>query len=101
MVYVHFKVNVALPRKLKIMGWPLDIPFVNPSKIGLIGSLRRIRDDILAGLIYFEALSLLEERALQAEVDAMTAAQGGRTKGRKTRTDKGKTHASAALVVIW
>ncbi|KAJ7867929.1 hypothetical protein B0H14DRAFT_3587428, partial [Mycena olivaceomarginata] len=49
------------------------------------------------GSIYFEALSLLEERALQAEVDAMTAAQGGRTKGRKTRTDKGKTHASAAL----
>ncbi|KAJ7839991.1 hypothetical protein B0H14DRAFT_3697105 [Mycena olivaceomarginata] len=84
----------ALLQKLKIMGWPLDIPFVNPSKIGLIGSLRRIRDDILAGLIYFEALSLLEERALQAEVDAMTAAQGGRTKGRKTRTDKGKTHTS-------
>ncbi|KAJ7791039.1 hypothetical protein B0H14DRAFT_3568193 [Mycena olivaceomarginata] len=93
MVYVHFKVDVALLRKLKIMGWPLDIPFVNPSKIGLIGSLRRIRDDILAGLIHFEALSLLEERALQAEVDAMTAAQGDCLGDNDVERD---THANAS-----
>ncbi|KAJ7799761.1 hypothetical protein B0H14DRAFT_2616791 [Mycena olivaceomarginata] len=96
MAYVHFKVDVALAWKLKLMGWPLHIPFANPSQIGLIDNLRRIRDDIRAGLIYFEALSPLEARALQTEVDGIAEAQGGRTKRRKTRKDKGQTHAPAA-----
>lgn len=93
MSYVHFKVDVAQPYNLKMIGWPTEINFANPSNIGRIDHLRDIRDKIRTGEIRFEALSLDEARALEHEIEVLRTKQDGQRKMRKERKDKGMTHA--------
>ncbi|KAJ6537597.1 hypothetical protein B0H10DRAFT_2246000 [Mycena sp. CBHHK59/15] len=95
MSYKFFKIDVAWAHKLKIVGWPSSIAFANPSELGVLEDLRRVRDDLRAGLIYFMALDDKEEQELGHELDAMRAANGGHLKMRKQRDDVGGKHVSA------
>ncbi|KAJ7735190.1 hypothetical protein B0H16DRAFT_1731452 [Mycena metata] len=65
MSYMHFKVDIQQRWRVKVVGWPTNIPFENPSKIGKVDILRTIRDELCAGLIYWEALTP-PERSLAA-----------------------------------
>ncbi|KAJ7037284.1 hypothetical protein C8F04DRAFT_1257202 [Mycena alexandri] len=95
MAYTHFKVDIVLPWKVKVVGWPEDIAFDNPSRMAHLASLRRIRDDLRAGLIYWETLTVPEVRAVHDEVEAIRAANNGQAKPRKPRADIGGKHVSA------
>ncbi|KAJ7768421.1 hypothetical protein B0H16DRAFT_1716423 [Mycena metata] len=95
MSHTHFKVDIALAWKVKVVGWPEDVVFQNPSRMAHLASLRRIRDDLRAGLIYWETLTVPEARAVHDEVEAIRAANNGQVKPRKPRGDIGGKHVSA------
>ncbi|KAJ7023108.1 hypothetical protein C8F04DRAFT_1193768 [Mycena alexandri] len=65
------------------------------ARINSVEVLRRLRDDLHAGLIYWETLNVEEARAVQAEVDAIRAANNGQAKPRRPRADIGGKHISA------
>ncbi|KAJ7020578.1 hypothetical protein C8F04DRAFT_1274883 [Mycena alexandri] len=94
MSYKHFKVDVSLAWKVKLVGWPEKVTFQNPSRINNVEVLRRLRDDLRAGLIYWEALTLDEARSVHAEVEAIRAANNGQAEPRRPRADIGGKHIS-------
>ncbi|KAJ7439665.1 hypothetical protein FB451DRAFT_1569846 [Mycena latifolia] len=95
MSYANNLVAIQQAWKVKLVGWPDDIPFVNPSKLGTIDRVRRVRDGLRNGSIHWVQLGLDEIAEVDAEVERCRA-DGTLRKPRKQRTDIGKKHKHAA-----
>jgi hypothetical protein len=47
--YANYETSVVEAHSVKLVGWPQDINFVNPSGIGTVGEIRRLRDALKSG----------------------------------------------------
>ncbi|KAJ7451072.1 hypothetical protein FB451DRAFT_1145862 [Mycena latifolia] len=95
MSYANNLVAIQQAWKVKLVGWPNDIPFVNPSKLGTIDHVRRVRDGLRNGSIHWVQLGLDEIAEVDAKVERCRA-DGTLRKPRKQRTDIGKKHKHVA-----
>ncbi|KAJ7084528.1 hypothetical protein B0H15DRAFT_949931 [Mycena belliarum] len=94
MSYANYLVAIQQTWKVKLVGWPTDIPFVNPSKLGTIDRVRRIRDGLRSGSITWAHMQVDEIAEVNAEVERRRA-DGTLRAPRKPRKDAGKKHKRA------
>ncbi|KAJ7321635.1 hypothetical protein DFH08DRAFT_970000 [Mycena albidolilacea] len=95
MSYTNFDTLIKLAWKVKLVGWPDDIPFVKPSDLGSSNRVRRICSMVRSSQIHWVYLKLDEITELEADIERRHAA-GTLHKVRKPRADKGKKHKSTA-----
>jgi hypothetical protein len=91
MCYVKYEQEIIIKHKVKLVGWPTSIKFANPSDIGTVGNIRKLRQTLKTG----ECKWIVQSRGQQAAYAEMLAgkvAAGEQVvKKRKERSDKGKT----------
>ncbi|KAJ7830575.1 hypothetical protein B0H14DRAFT_3464721 [Mycena olivaceomarginata] len=95
MSYTNFDTLIKLAWKVKLVGWPDDIPFVKPSDLGSSDRVRRICSMVRSSQIHWVYLKLDEITELEADIERRRVA-GTLHKVRKQRADKGKKHKSTA-----
>ncbi|KAJ7612354.1 hypothetical protein DFH06DRAFT_1345098 [Mycena polygramma] len=91
--YARFLTDIKQAWKVKLVGWPDDIPFVKPSELGTNDRIRRICSGLRSGDIHWVYLQPEEIEEVEAEVERRRA-QGTLHKKRKPRADKGGKHKS-------
>jgi hypothetical protein len=57
MNYNNYEDSIVQGRKVKIIGWPADIPFASPSSIGNLKDMRTLHDGWLAAAIRWVRMS--------------------------------------------
>lgn len=89
MCYVKYEQDIVTKYKVELVGWPTSIKFSNPSEIGTVGDIRKLRQALKVG----ECKWIVQSRGQQAayaEMLAKKVAAGERVvKKRKERSDKG------------
>ena len=89
MSWQHYLQNIQLALRVKLIGWPSNIPFINPSRLGTVDRIRRIRDGVRKKEIHWVLLSEDEIHDVEEEV-ARGIADGTLSKTRRQRSDAGK-----------
>ncbi|KAJ7118173.1 hypothetical protein C8R44DRAFT_537673, partial [Mycena epipterygia] len=52
MSYANNLVDIQQAWKVKLVGWPENIPFVNPSQLGIIDRVRTVRNALRNGTLH-------------------------------------------------
>ncbi|KAJ7114706.1 hypothetical protein C8R44DRAFT_880789 [Mycena epipterygia] len=94
--YVNMDVDIREAWKVEIVGWPVHLPVVCPSKIKQIENLRLLRDAWLNGDIHWVVMTPAQIKELAVDLAKRRAANNGVIKKRKARNDIGGTHKSSA-----
>jgi hypothetical protein len=98
MSYIHYKRDVVLRYGVILEGWPEDIEFACPSKLGNnLSILTRLRDAVVAGSCSFRPLTAAEQRHAQEEYDSQVAGGEVIQPVRKTRKDAGQKRSRAEI----
>ena len=74
MNYCNYQTAIIHAWGVKLMGWPDGIPFVNPSHLGTVADLWRIRDVLRDNACYWKALTATESKVHEAELQAWMVA---------------------------
>ena len=90
MNYRNYQTAIICVWGVKLVGWPDGIPFTNPSHLGTVADLRRIRDALRDNACYWKALTITESEAHEAELQARAAAGEAIKVPRKKRSDFGR-----------
>lgn len=95
MNYVNYDTSIISELKVKLIGWTKGVPFANPSAIGTVSDLRKLRDDLKSGKCHWVKLTQSQLSEHNTLLD--TRREEGETVGRarKTRSDKGKKRKSS------
>ena len=91
MCYVNYKRDIMTKHKAEIVGWPTTIKFANPSEIGTVEEIRKLRRALTVGECKWIIQSRGQQVAYAEKLAAKVAAGGLVVKKRKERSDKGKT----------
>ncbi|KAG1758160.1 hypothetical protein EDD22DRAFT_912125 [Suillus occidentalis] len=67
MNYSNYETAVVETYAVQLIGWPASIKFINPSNIGTVGDIRKLRDALKARTCYWAALT---RNATQERSDA-------------------------------
>jgi hypothetical protein len=90
MCYVKYEQDIVTKHKVEIVGWPTSVKFANPSEIGTVEDIRKLRQALKVG----ECKWIVQSRGQQAAYAEMlmrkVAADEQVVKKRKERSDKGK-----------
>jgi hypothetical protein len=98
MSYVHYKRDVVLRYGVILEGWPEDIEFACPSKLGNnLSILTRLRDAVVSGSCSFRPLTTAEQRNAQVEYDQQVAGGEVVQPVRKTCKDEGQKRSRAEV----
>jgi hypothetical protein len=98
MSYIHYKRDVVLRYGVILEGWPEDIEFACPSKLGNnLSILTRLRDAVVSGSCSFRPLTTAEQRHAQEEYDQQVAGGEVVQPIRKTRKDAGQKRSRAEV----
>ncbi|KAG2738623.1 hypothetical protein P692DRAFT_20758224 [Suillus brevipes Sb2] len=89
MNYSNYETSIVETYGVRLVGWPLGIKFVNPSNIGTVGDIRKLRDALKACTCYWAALSSAEVKTHASELDAHRSAGEAIRKPRKKCSDAG------------
>jgi hypothetical protein len=89
MNYSNYETSIVETYGVRLVGWPLGVKFVNPSNIGTVGDIRKLRDALKARTCYWAALSSAEVKTHASELDARRSAGEAIRKPRKKRSDAG------------
>ena len=89
MNYNNYDTAIVETYGVKIVGWPASVPFTNPSNIGTIGEIRKLRDALKSGECRWKKLSKGERGAFNADLNTRCAAGESVKKPRKKRSDAG------------
>ena len=49
MCYVNYEIDIVTKHKVELVGWPASIKFANPSEIGTIEDIRKLRQALKVG----------------------------------------------------
>jgi len=89
MNYINYHMSIVQKHHIKLLGWPVDIPFVNPHQITSIAMARKLQQALALGTCKWVAMTRQQwkDHAAVLELDI----EGGKTVGkkRKSRSDKG------------
>ncbi|KAI6010078.1 hypothetical protein PISMIDRAFT_16996 [Pisolithus microcarpus 441] len=77
---------------VKLLGWPTGVPFVNPSSIGTISEICKLRNSLKSGECRWKKLSKAKCNAFSSELEARHASGEVVKKPRKKRSDAGVPH---------
>ncbi|KAG1877291.1 hypothetical protein F4604DRAFT_1580827 [Suillus subluteus] len=97
MNYSNYETAVVETYAVRLIGWPASIKFINPSNIGTVGDIRKLRDALKARTCYWTALTPVEVKAHTAELDVRRSAGEVVRKPRKKRSDAGGSRKRKAL----
>jgi hypothetical protein len=85
MNYATYEKSIVERYRVKLVGWTYD-KFVNPSHIGTMTDICKLRDALKCGECHWVRLSQRELQDHREETGEIVAKQ------RRQRSDKGKTH---------
>lgn len=91
MSYVKYERDIVAKHKVQLLGWPTTIKFANPSEIGTIDDIRKLRLALRGGDCKWVVQSKRQQVAHAENLAAREAAGDPGVKKRKERSDKGKT----------
>lgn len=97
MNYSNYETAVVETYAVRLIGWLASIKFINPSNIGTVGDIRKLRDALKARTCYWTALMPVEVKAHTAELDVRRSAGEVVRKPRKKRSDAGGSCKRKAL----
>ena len=49
MCYVKYERNIVTKYKVELAGWPVGLKFANPSEIGTVDEIQKLRNALRAG----------------------------------------------------
>ena len=73
MCYVKYEQDIISKHKVELVGWPAAIKFSNPSEIGTVEEIRKLRQALKVG----DCKWITQSRRQQAAYAAMLAAKLG------------------------
>ncbi|KAH7918001.1 hypothetical protein BV22DRAFT_1025317, partial [Leucogyrophana mollusca] len=90
MNYDNYETKIMQNLKVKLVGWPSDVPFTSPSKINTVTEVRKLRDALKDGTCHWVAMSAadIEEHAKSLATRLAEGVTVG--KARAPRADRGK-----------
>lgn len=90
MNYANYDRAVVTRHHVQLLGWPMGVPFANPSNIGQVDQIRTLCQALESGACRFHVLTKRQQAAHAAKIQEM--ADAGEVVGwkRKVRADKGK-----------
>lgn len=94
MSYVNYEQDIVTKHKVELIGWPASIKFANPSEIGTVDNVRKLRQALKVGECKWIAQSRGQQAAYAVKLAAKIASGQVAGKKRKQRSDKGKTRGS-------
>ncbi|KIN96911.1 hypothetical protein M404DRAFT_161846 [Pisolithus tinctorius Marx 270] len=89
MNYLNYEHSIILAYGVKLVGWPTDVKFVNPSSIGIISEVIRLRDALRSGTCFWKKLSKRERQEFSAQWESRVIAGEAVLKSHKKRADAG------------
>jgi len=95
MNYVNYDTAIVSELKVKLVGWTKGVPFANPSAIGTVSDLRKLRDDLKSGKCHWVKLTPSQLSEHNAVLDMRREEGESVGRARKTRSDKGKKRKSS------
>jgi hypothetical protein len=95
MNYLNYETSIVSELKVKLVGWTKRVSFTNPSAIGAVSDLRKLRDDLKSGKCHWVQLTPSQLSEHKAMLDACCKEGETVGKARKTRSDKGKKRKSS------
>lgn len=92
MNYVNYKTSIVQKYHVQLLGWPSDIPFVNPHQLTTVATARTLQNTLTVSTCKWVAMSKRQQQEHAATLVANV--EGGQVIGkkRKERSDKGKKH---------
>ena len=96
MNYINYKTSIVLKYHVQLVGWPSEIPFINPHQLTTIASAKSLLDSLTVLTCKWVILSKRQQKDHAAMLVA--PAEGGQVVGRKrkVRSDKGRKHGKLA-----
>jgi hypothetical protein len=91
MCYVKYNWDIVTKHKVKIVRWPEAVKFANPSEIGTIDEIWKLRQALKVGDCKWVAQSRRQQAAHAEMLAVKVATSEVVVKKRKQRSDKGKT----------
>lgn len=89
MNYANYDTAMMQELGVRLTGWPIDLKFANPSEIGTVGEVRKLRDALKSGQCHWQKLTRLQ--IADHVADLQRRREAGQTVGkpRKKRSDAG------------
>ncbi|KAH7903694.1 hypothetical protein BJ138DRAFT_1020229 [Hygrophoropsis aurantiaca] len=94
MNYLNYEKGIVESYSVQLVGWPNDVPFTNPSNIGTIGEMRKLREDLKSGTCHWKKLTQRELNAFRTELKTRRAAGENIGVARQKRSDAGISRGS-------
>ncbi|EGN96036.1 hypothetical protein SERLA73DRAFT_59238, partial [Serpula lacrymans var. lacrymans S7.3] len=89
MVYKQYDQSIVATHGVKIIGWPEDVPFVNPSAIGTMAEIHKLQDAWKTGTCHWVKLSSAQLQEHKKQLDARLRSGEVTRKKRKKHSDAG------------
>ena len=92
MNYVNYKTSIVQKYHVQLLGWPSNIPFINPHQLTTIAAARTLLNALTVSTCKWVAMSKRQRQEHAATLAADV--EGGQVVGKKqkVRSDKGKKH---------
>ncbi|KAH7923676.1 hypothetical protein BV22DRAFT_1014944 [Leucogyrophana mollusca] len=90
MNYDNYEIAIMKNMGIKLVGWPIDVPFMSPSKICTVTEIRKLRDALKDGSCHWVTMSAAEVEQHTKNIAARRAAGETVGKPRAPRGDRGK-----------
>ncbi|KAF8237874.1 hypothetical protein L208DRAFT_1244996, partial [Tricholoma matsutake] len=91
MSYMKYKQDIVVKYKVELCRWPTMIKFANPSEIGTVNDICKLRQALQAGECKWVAQSRRQQEAYAEKLTGKEASGETVVRKRKERLDKGKT----------
>ena len=89
MLYTRYDIDIVEKLHVKLVSWPVGIPFVSPSPIGTVGDVKILHEALQTQECKWVSLSQRQHEEHSAKLAAMTVAGTQSIKKRKQQSDKG------------
>jgi len=57
MNYASYATSIQLKHHIELIGWPVNIPFQNPSAIGVVADTHKLHDSLLLGVCIWKVMN--------------------------------------------
>lgn len=89
MNYVNYQKAIMQDLGVMLRGWPDDVKFANPSEIGTVGEIRRLRGHLKSGQCHWVKMTPSQIKEHAAKLESLREAGQAVGKPRKKRSDAG------------
>lgn len=91
MNYFNYEFSIIQLHSVKIVGWPMDLKFANPSEIGTVVEIRKLRNALRSGTCHWVKMSKAQLNAHIEDLKNRSNEGEAIVKPRKKRSDAGTT----------